>query len=485
MSVMDIKNLVYRLIDSDAEGPCLEFKGSKSDHEMIAKDISALSNSTMVHDEAIAFMVWGIDDADHKIVGTTFDPNRHKVGNEDLINWLHHSITDNVEYNFHEEWFDDRRVVVLTIGRPLRSPVRYKNVAYIRDESHTKPLDKLPLLEKRFWENMNSFDYELSLIKTDLAPADIFSMIDMDAVIERLGLQAPTDERRAIEILEDNGVVTVQPDGRYGITVLGAVLFAKSLDSFKPLQGKTVRIVQYAGSEKTNIARQFECKKGYAVQFDRVMETISMLIPAEQKIMPDGRMVQFYGYPMDAVREVVANALIHQDLTDHAGITIEVMAGHVTVTNPGSMLVDPSRILDTPPRSRNRHLPEMFRRMHLCEQLGSGWDRIVSLCEDQNLPTPKIMKYDSATVVTMFERMPFEDMQMPDRLWACYMHTCRMHLNGRVMTNQTLRDRFEVTGKNATVTISRLIRVARDKGLIKPADEGSGPKARGYLPFWA
>lgn len=85
----------------------------------------------------------------------------------------------------------------------------------------------------------------------------------------------------------------------------------------------------------------------------------------------------------------------------------------------------------------------------------------------------------------MFEKIPFEDMSPADRLWACYMHTCRMHMQGLVMTNQTLRTRFGLKDKNATVAVSRLIRTARDKGLIKNSDIGNGPKNQGYIPYWA
>lgn len=482
---MNLENLVQRLIQTDVEEPCIEFKGNKNDSEMIAKDISALSNSTIAHDKPVAFMVWGVDDIGHDIVGTTFNPNKQKVGNEDLINWLHQNITNNVDYHFEETSVFDKRVVVLTVNRPVHSPVRFRNVAYIRDGSHTKPLDKLPLLERKFWENMNRSDYEVSIAKPDLSESEALSLLDMDCIMSRLGLQRPTDSRRAMEILIENGFVTMQPDGGFGITVLGAILFAKDLHDFKPLLNKTVRIVQYEGSEKTTIARQYECEKGYAVQFDRIIETVSMLIPAVQRILPDGQMAQFYGYPLEAIREVVANAMIHQDLAEPMHVTIEIFKGHMTVTNAGRMLIDPNRVLDSPPRSRNTHLPDLFRRMRLCEQLGSGWDRIVSLCEDQNLPTPRIREYETATVVSMHEKIPFEEMQMSDKLWACYMHACRMHLNGKVMTNQSLRSRFDLTGKNATVTVSRLIKSARDKDLIKVADDTTGPKNQGYIPYWA
>lgn len=360
----------------------------------------------------------------------------------------------------------------------------YILIVTLSDYTNTKPLDKLPFLERKFWENMNKSDYETSIVKPDLSQSEVLSLLDMDYIVKRLGLQPPTDERRAMEILVENDLAVIQPDGGYGITVLGAILFARDLHDFKPLLNKTIRIVQYEGSGKTTIVRQYESEKGYAVQFNRIIETVSMLIPAIQRILPDGRMKQFYGYPIDAIREVVANAIIHQDLADPMHVNIEIFKGHLTVTNAGTMLIEPDRVLDSPPRSRNRHLPDLFRRMGLCEQLGSGWDRIVSLCEDQNLPTPRIREYETATVVSMYEMIPFDEMQMSDRLWACYMHAYRMHLNGKLMTNQSLRTRFDLTGKNATVTISRLIKSARERNLIKVADETSGPRNQGYLPYW-
>lgn len=328
-------------------------------------------------------------------------------------------------------------------------------------------------------------DFESAILKSDLEFRDVAYLLDLDSMMSNLQLGAPADVREMVLILTDNGLAVEQPDGHLGITALGALLFAKDLRYFKELETKSIRIVQYLGRDKTRIVRQHECKGGYATEFDWIVGVVSLLVPASQNILPDGRMVQSYAYPMDAIREVIANALIHQDLSDPMHVIIEILEGRLTVTNPGTMLISPDRILDSPPLSRNKLLPEMFRRMGLCEQLGSGWDRIVSLCEGENLPTPKAQVFESSTVVTMFERIPFEDMAPADKLWACYMHTCRMHMQGLVMTNQTLRERFGLEGKNATVAISRLIRAARDKGLIKNSKSGNGPKNQGYIPYWA
>ena len=112
---MNLESLVLRLIGSETEEPCIEFKGSKNDSEMIGKDISALSNSTIIYDEPVAFMIWGVSDVGHDVIGTTFNPTKQKVGNEDLINWLHQNVTNNVEYTFEETTVLEKRVVILTI----------------------------------------------------------------------------------------------------------------------------------------------------------------------------------------------------------------------------------------------------------------------------------------------------------------------------------------------------------------------------------
>lgn len=347
------------------------------------------------------------------------------------------------------------------------------------------PLHESPEPEMSAQCTQDLTPFDISVVMTDLDINEVTALLDIDSVLRRLCIQEKTDELGLAEILVQNLLVAPQMDGRFSVTALGAILFSKDLKAFGPISTKTVTITQYADDDRTTILRRLEYGKGYAAQFDQIINTVSMLIPAVQRILPDGRMEQFYGYPLDAIREVVANAMIHQDLADPMHVNIEIFKGHLTVTNAGGMLIDPDRVLDSPPRSRNRHLPDLFRRMRLCEQLGSGWDRIVSLCEDENLPTPRIRDYETATVVSMHERIPFDEMQMSDRLWACYMHACRMHLDGKPMTNQSLRTRFDLTGKNATVTVSRLIKSARDKDLIKVQDETVGPRSQGYVPYWA
>jgi len=68
-------------------------------------------------------------------------------------------------------------------------------------------------------------------------------------------------------------------------------------------------------------------------------------------------------YPEIAVRELVANALIHQDFSiTGAGPMVEVFGDRVEITNPGEPLIDTLRFIDEPPRSRNEMLASLMRR---------------------------------------------------------------------------------------------------------------------------
>lgn len=107
----------------------------------------------------------------------------------------------------------------------------------------------------------------------------------------------------------------------------------------------------------------------------------------------------------------------------------------------------------------------------MCEELGTGWDKIVNSCELYQLPAPRISTYEDSTRMTLLATIPFSNMTKEDKLWACYLHACVKQVSGEVLTNSSLRKRF---GLNDSSAISKLIRDAVKKNLIKPLD----PKLR-------
>ncbi len=158
--------------------------------------------------------------------------------------------------------------------------------------------------------------------------------------------------------------------------------------------------------------------------------------------------------------------------------------GLYSITNPGTPLVDINRFIDNPPKSRNEILSGLMRRLKMCEELGSGWDRIALECELKQLPAPKINLYEENTKVILFSELPFANIPHEDKLWTCYLHSCLKQVTHEGLTNSSLRQRFGLEEKSSA-PISRLIKEAVEKGLIKAFDPDTAPKHMKYVPFWA
>ena len=189
--------------------------------------------------------------------------------------------------------------------------------------------------------------------------------------------------------------------------------------------------------------------------------------------------------PSLAIREAVGNALIHQDFSiPGTGPVVEIFDGRIEITNPGTPMVDIKHIVDNPPKSRNEKLAELMRRLRICEELGTGWDKIVISCEMQMLPAPKIDLYEENTKVTLYAEMPFTSLSAEDKLWACYLHACIKQVENEQLTNTTLRERFGLK-PSSSGSVSRLIKEAVTLKLIKPLDPETAPRYMRYIPYWA
>ena len=223
---------------------------------------------------------------------------------------------------------------------------------------------------------------------------------------------------------------------------------------------------------------------GYAAGFIRLIKYIEALIPSEETITSVLREKKST-YPIIAIREIIANALIHQDFTAiGTSPLIEIFNNRIEVTNSGRPLVDVFRIIDNPPKSRNEKLASLMRRLRICEELGTGWDKVVTVCELMQLPAPKIEIYEDSTKVTLYSRCNFTDLSQHDKLWACYLHACIKYVQGEQLTNSSLRERFALKDSSSG-TISRLIKDAVAQGLIKAVDPNTAPRYMKYIPVWA
>ena len=471
--------------NNSSELPWIEFKEDYADPQGIGEYVSALSNTAALFNQEHAFMIWGINDKTHDLTGTSFDYHVIKVGNQDLSLWIATQLEPQVQFYFHNTEIEGKKVVLLEICRAFSSPVKFRGIDYIRIESNNKKLKDFPDTERELWAIFSKKPFETLIAMENVSSDFVLRELDYASYFEMLNLDLPSDKDRIIESLVNDCMIIKSNTGNYDITNLGALLFAKRLQDFPSLERKAVRIIKYDGVNRISSARKEQIAgKGYANGFAGLIEYINNLLPNNEVLGQALREV-IPMYPELAIRELVANAMIHQNFfMQGTSPMIEIFTDRMEITNPGIPLIDANRFVDHPPISRNEKLASFMRRIGVCEERGSGYDKVVFQTEYFQLPAPEIEIYNDHTKVILYSHKEYAKMSKYDRYRACYLHACLKRVNREYMTNSSLRERFNIDAKNSSM-ISRLLKETCDLGLIKVSDDSTADKNRKYVPFWA
>ena len=479
-----LNGLVGELRKLPKETGWVEFKEDNSNPEEIGEYLSALSNDAALQGKANGYVVWGVQDKTHAVVGTTFKPAQTKKGNENLENWLIRLLNPRLCFRFYELTHEGKPVVVLEIPRASGRPVQFQGVEFIRVGSYRQKLKDHPQIEKELWRVFETTPFEELTAMQHVTADTVLSLLDYPSYFELLGQPLPSDRDKILARLKEDQMIVPNQAGEWTITNLGAILFAKSLDSFRGLNRKAVRVVVYEGKGRLKTVREQVGHKGYASGFEGLIEFVNALLPRKE-VIGQALRKEVPMYPEPAIRELIPNALIHQDFSvTGAGPMVEIFSDRMEITNPGLPLVNTERFLDTPPRSRNETLASFMRRAGICEERGSGVDKVVFQTEFYQLPAPIFETVEGSTRAVLFAHKSLRSMDRADRSRACYLHACLRYVERDPMTNSSLRKRFGIAEKNSAMA-SRIIREAMEDHRVKPYDPDQGKKYAKYLPHWA
>jgi ATP-dependent DNA helicase RecG len=409
---------------------------------------------------------------------------RTKVGDQVFQLWLAQRLQPSIAFSFRVADHPDGRVVILEIPATTSAPVTFNNIAYIRIGNATPKLTDYPERYQKLIEGLRPFSWEHGIARQYASGDEVLELLDYAQYFRLMQQPLPDNRVGIFEKLEADRLINRDVGGKWNITNLGAILFAADLEKFESaLARKAVRFVAYGGKNRAaTVTHRRDGKLGYATGFKGLVRYINDLLPKNEHI-GEALREEHSLFPELAIRELVANALIHQDMTvSGAGPQIEMFEDRIEITNPGRPLVLPDRMIDMPPRSRNEALASLMRRMKMCEEQGSGLDKVIEAVELFQLPPPLLREGDASMQVILYGPRTFADMTLVERARACYQHAVLKFLSGDRMKNSTLCTRFGIDPKNAAQA-SAVIKKALEDELIKPADP-EHPRA-GYVPNWA
>jgi ATP-dependent DNA helicase RecG len=204
--------IIDRLRSLSSEVDWCEFKVNNSDPERIGKYISAIANAALYCDEPCGYVVWGIEDKTHTIVGTSFDPISERHGTQPLEFWLSCEIKPSTTFRFHTLERDAHRIVLLEIPAAREITVKFKDIAYIRISSATPKLSDHPSREAGIVSKLKRVNWETGIASADLEYKHLPQLLDIKKYCSLLGYQCSDTDASVVDYLLDDGVI--RSDGR-------------------------------------------------------------------------------------------------------------------------------------------------------------------------------------------------------------------------------------------------------------------------------
>jgi len=470
MSITPEQIELWRSVRSETQN--LEFKEAKNqyDTKKLFKYCVALAN------EGGGYLVLGIADKllPRPVVGSQAFPNL-----VDTASKIFTAVGFRVEVE--EVMHPEGRVVVFQIPpRPKGTAYHFGGSYLMRSGEELVPMSE-DQLRKIFAEGQPSWLEGIAM--QGVSGQDVVQLLDTQSFFDLLNLPYPTDQVGVLQRLESERLIQVT-GGEYVILNIAAILLAKNLGKFESVKRKAARVIVYAGDSKLQTLSDQVGDKGYAVGFQGLVQYVMGRLP-QNEVIEDAIRKEMKLVPEIVIRELLANALIHQDFEfSGASPVVEIYKDRVEISNPGSPIVPVERFIDGY-QSRNERLADLMRRFGICEEKSSGIDRVIETAELLQLPAPDFLEEHQRTVVVIYGPRDFKAMDKSDRIRACYQHCVLQWVLRKKMTNQSMRERFGLSERSGN-TVSQIISGAVEQGLIKndPTAPDSRKYAR-YIPAWA
>lgn len=221
----DLRGILNELRKLPRETEWMEFKHNNAEPDEIGEYLSALANSAALTGKVCAWLVWGVSNENHEIVGTSFNPVLTRVGNEELESWLLRQLSPKINFRFHSLQIESKPIVLLEIGAAFRRPVQFKGTEFIRIGSYKKKLKGFPEKERELWRVFDRIPFDKEIAADNISSKEVFGLLDYPAYFDLLSLPLPEGRDGVLSALAAEDMIVRSDGGKWNITNLGAVFF--------------------------------------------------------------------------------------------------------------------------------------------------------------------------------------------------------------------------------------------------------------------
>jgi len=396
----DIEQLLSNLRQLPKETEWVEFKHNYYKAQEIGEYISALSNSACLHSKEKGYLVFGVENETHRIVGTSFKPKQKKVGNQELENWLATLLSPRIDFIIHEFQVNSKRIVLFEIDPAINTPVRFKGIEYIRVGSSKKKLSDHPGKERKIWRKQAVSDWSAMTCKGasigDLEPEAILKA--SREYKQKHRTLADEVESWDVETFLNKARLTKEDEiTRAAILLLGR---EESAHFLSPSVARMTWILRDDHGSEMDYAH---FGPPFILNVERALSKVRNL---SYRYLPSGLLfpIDITQYDQWVIREALHNCIAHQDYELRGTITIIERPDELTFGNVGAFIPgEVETVLQTdyvPNFYRNNFLAQAMVSLNMIDTIGSGIRRMYQKQRERFFPLPDydLTQSDKVTV---------------------------------------------------------------------------------------
>ncbi|MBF0197950.1 MAG: putative DNA binding domain-containing protein [Planctomycetes bacterium] len=317
-------------------------------------------------------IILGIDD-NAQVQGVSVNSETKK----DILNTIKQSTTPNIIVDIQLYEICNKNVIVVSVQEQPIKPVAYKSRYYKRvaNSNHLMNLDDI---SNEHLRSINgSWDYYID-------ERHSFGDISMDKIVILLG----TIEEHQNKTFEDDPLTVLR---KYELLKNEQLTFAAYLLFVQNQSAITTFQIGRFKSE-THIIDSVSFESDIFSQVSASLSFVEKHLMREYVIDGSAQREERYDYPLEAIREIVINMIVHRDYRDSGHSVIKIFDERIEFFNPGALegglSVEQLLSGDYPSRARNRAVARVFKECGYIERYGSGIKRILNVCHKYQLPRP-------------------------------------------------------------------------------------------------
>lgn len=388
MTPEEMQNLLRELIALPHETEWVEFKENNSNPDEIGKYLSGLSNSACLLDKPKAYLVYGVRNQTHEVVGTDFKPKQAKAHGQALELWLNQLLDPRPDVPIYEFVFNGKSVVMFAIQPAGNRPVRFSGAAYIRVGSNLTTLKEHPEKERKIWAKLARHDWSAGICPdaslSDLDPAAIqkareqFKVKHPDKAAEVDGWSDVVFLNKAKVTI--NGKIT-----RTAIILLGK-------EEAEHYLSPSVAQISWVLKGEHNVEKDY--KHFGAPLLLNVEKAVARIRNLNYRYLPNHTLfpVEVTQYDSWVMREALHNCIAHQDYEAGGKVNLVENPDELIFSNLGHFIPGTvERVIeqDAPQEFyRNPFLAHAMVNLNMIDTIGSGIKKMFLAQRKRFFPLP-------------------------------------------------------------------------------------------------